>query len=448
MSHFFRNLVREGVWLIVVRRPERIYHVTVMPCYDKKLEASRPDFTTSITSPSSSSSSSAAASSSSDPSAAVLTTTDDSAMITTETTTTTVDVRDVDCVLTTGEVQRMLDDKGLDLATLALSPSPSGPTNGSTTEQRETTGAEESLYFPSLLSVPGTSSGGYLHNTIQAVLEGLTNEEIYATKLVEKKVRSEDYVEYTLVSIASTSALMIEGAGDEMVLDGGERKETTLLRAAKCYGFRNLQNVVRKIGRDAGVTVSRGAAGILPPSSSAAAATARRNAATALRRKKAGIPLEEEIKFDYVEVMACPSGCVNGGGQIAPPKFAVGRRNGKGRAVEGRLDSEGMPAMDEMMEEDGRVLSGKEWVARVEEVYWRHGVAPPPSSRALDINRIDPSLHPYLSSLQTDETERTIEGILERMTRGGNREERRKELLRTGYRAVVGEEVNGLAVVW
>lgn len=24
--------------------PNKIYHVTVMPCYDKKLEASRPDF--------------------------------------------------------------------------------------------------------------------------------------------------------------------------------------------------------------------------------------------------------------------------------------------------------------------------------------------------------------------------------------------------------------------
>jgi len=24
--------------------PDQIYHVTVMPCYDKKLEASRPDF--------------------------------------------------------------------------------------------------------------------------------------------------------------------------------------------------------------------------------------------------------------------------------------------------------------------------------------------------------------------------------------------------------------------
>lgn len=29
---------------ILLSRPEEIYHVTVMPCYDKKLEASREDF--------------------------------------------------------------------------------------------------------------------------------------------------------------------------------------------------------------------------------------------------------------------------------------------------------------------------------------------------------------------------------------------------------------------
>lgn len=28
----------------VARRPEDIYHVTIMPCYDKKLEAARDDF--------------------------------------------------------------------------------------------------------------------------------------------------------------------------------------------------------------------------------------------------------------------------------------------------------------------------------------------------------------------------------------------------------------------
>ena len=428
-----------------MHRPERIYHVTVMPCYDKKLEASRPDFTTSLPTPDS-------------PSATFDTPTP-----------TTIDVRDVDCVLTTGEVQRMLDDKGLDLAVLALS-SPSSfststpsinavgiPNVSNGAEQIDTTGEEEARFFPSLLSVPGTSSGGYLHNTIQAVLEGLSVDELYETKLVEKKMRSEDYIEFTLVASTpapSSSSVVLDG---EMEIERVQEKRT-LLRAAKCYGFRNLQNVVRKIGRDAGVTVNRGAAGVLPPSSSASSAassaTARRNAATALRRKKAG-NLEEESRFDYVEVMACPSGCVNGGGQIAPPKYAIKRRNGKGRAIEGRLDAEGMPAMDEIMvdveDAEGRVLSGKEWVARVEKVYWEIGseLAPPPSTRrTIDWSRIDESIAPYLSDLQTEEMESIIERILEGMTRGGNIEERRKELLRTEYRAVVDTEVNGLAVKW
>ena len=32
------------VHLIYVRRPKKMFHVAVMPCFDKKLEASRPDF--------------------------------------------------------------------------------------------------------------------------------------------------------------------------------------------------------------------------------------------------------------------------------------------------------------------------------------------------------------------------------------------------------------------
>ena len=48
-----------------------------------------------------------------------------------------------------------------------------------------------------------------------------------------------------------------------------------LLKFARAYGFRNIQNLVRLI-----------------------------------KRKK--------CEYDYVEVMACPSGCSNGGGQIKP----------------------------------------------------------------------------------------------------------------------------------
>jgi len=47
----------------------------------------------------------------------------------------------------------------------------------------------------------------------------------------------------------------------------------TVLKFALCYGFRNLQNIVRKI--------------------------------------KIG-----KCDYNFIEVMACPSGCLNGGGQI------------------------------------------------------------------------------------------------------------------------------------
>ena len=51
----------------------------------------------------------------------------------------------------------------------------------------------------------------------------------------------------------------------------------TVLRFAAAYGFRNIQTLVRKIKRRA-------------------------------------------CEYDYVEVMACPSGCLNGGGQIKAHK--------------------------------------------------------------------------------------------------------------------------------
>ncbi|WAR14777.1 CIAO3-like protein [Mya arenaria] len=54
--------------------PDRIYHVTVMPCFDKKLEASRPDFYSDMYS-----------------------------------------TRDVDCVITSGEVELMLEKEKITL---------------------------------------------------------------------------------------------------------------------------------------------------------------------------------------------------------------------------------------------------------------------------------------------------------------------------------------------
>ena len=60
----------------------------------------------------------------------------------------------------------------------------------------------------------------------------------------------------------------------EVSLEVGGR---TVMRFAAAYGFRNIQTLVRKIKRQA-------------------------------------------CEYDYVEVMACPSGCLNGGGQIKAHK--------------------------------------------------------------------------------------------------------------------------------
>ncbi|XP_008854365.1 cytosolic iron-sulfur assembly component 3 isoform X3 [Nannospalax galili] len=129
--------------------PDKVYHVTVMPCYDKKLEASRPDFFNQE-----------------------------------------YQTRDVDCVLTTGEVFRLLEEEGVLLSELEPVP-----------------------------------------------LDGL----------------NKDLQEVTL-----------------------ERNGQVLLNFAMVYGFRNIQNLVQKLKRD-------------------------------------------RCPYHYVEVMACPSGCLNGGGQLKAP---------------------------------------------------------------------------------------------------------------------------------
>lgn len=115
-----------------------------------------------------------------------------------------------------------------------------------------------------------------------------------------------------------------------------------MFKGAKCYGFRNLQNIVRKVGKERGVRTGGGAAaGRL-----AARVGARRNG-------------QEESKYEYVEVMACPGGCVNGGGQL------------KGGTDVARDWGDGMPS--------GK-WGDREWTRTVEETYWQTYLATPPCS--------------------------------------------------------------------
>ncbi|NXB45523.1 NARFL factor, partial [Leucopsar rothschildi] len=171
--------------------PDRIYHVTVMPCYDKKLEASRPDFFNQE-----------------------------------------YQTRDVDCVITTGEVLKLLEQEGVSLSD--VDPAPLDTLLGGAAGE--------------LSTHPGGGSGGYLEHIFKR--SALELFGIHVDSIHYKPLRNKDLQEVTL-----------------------ERDGEVLLHFALAYGFRNIQNLVQKLKRG-------------------------------------------KCPYHYVEVMACPSGCLNGGGQI------------------------------------------------------------------------------------------------------------------------------------
>ncbi|GAM24614.1 hypothetical protein SAMD00019534_077890, partial [Acytostelium subglobosum LB1] len=188
-------------------RPSEIYHVTIMPCYDKKLEASRSDFYSDL-----------------------------------------FKSKDVDCVLSTSEVLELLKEKNVDFNSIDETMADTGSAQEAQQAQLNRClfkNIDESS--GDLFGVEG-SSGGYfefLYRYAARELFGITVDKIeYQTG------RNTDFMEAS-----------IEVSGKKV------------LCFSKAYGFRNIQNIVRKI--------------------------------------KTG-----KIPYHFIEVMACPSGCINGGGQI------------------------------------------------------------------------------------------------------------------------------------
>ncbi|KAF9679406.1 hypothetical protein SADUNF_Sadunf06G0011900 [Salix dunnii] len=185
-------------------RPDEVYHVTVMPCYDKKLEAARGDFVFEMEQGDGNKNS--------------------------------LRITEVDSVLTTGEVLDLIKLKAVDIETLDDSPLDKMLTNVS----------EEGYLY----GVPG-SSGGYAETVFRYAARMLFGREVEGP-LAFRSLRNMDFREVTLE------------------VDG-----KVVLKFALCYGFQNLQNIVRKV--------------------------------------KMG-----KCDYHFVEIMACPSGCLNGGGQIKP----------------------------------------------------------------------------------------------------------------------------------
>lgn len=174
---------------------DRIYHVTVMPCYDKKLEASREDFFNEV-----------------------------------------IDSRDVDCVITSIEIEQMLSGENVNLLDENAIPMD---------WPWKTVAPTHSVY-----GYEYSGSGGYAEHIFKYAAKELFNETV--DKVDFKALRNPDFKEVTI-----------------------ERDGKTVLNFAIANGFRNIQNLVQKLKRG-------------------------------------------KSSYHYVEVMACPSGCLNGGAQIRP----------------------------------------------------------------------------------------------------------------------------------
>lgn len=167
--------------------PEKIFHVVVAPCYDRKLEALQEEFSAAH------------------------------------------GARGADCVLTSGEVAQIMEQSDLSVKDAAVD-TLFADVKAATVRRHE-----------------GAGSDGHLAHVFRHAAKELFNEHV--EEITYRALRNKDFQEVTL-----------------------EKDGEVLLRFAAAYGFRNVQNVVLKL-------------------------------------KKGKFP------YHFVEVLACPRGCLSGRGQ-------------------------------------------------------------------------------------------------------------------------------------
>ncbi|EPY52015.1 iron hydrogenase [Schizosaccharomyces cryophilus OY26] len=228
---------------------KQVWHLSLMPCFDKKLEASRDEFSED-------------------------------------------GVRDVDAVLTPKEIVEMFKYLDLDPRSIVKNRIPYKISN-------EVLPA----WYPRLTfeEQGGSSSGGYMSYVMSYAAEMLFGIHD-ANSFVTKVDQNGDLTEYILRD---------------------PRSDETLLTMSTCYGFRNIQNLVRKVnGKNSN----------------------RRGQVLLKRRMKNDSQKiqQRNRQYDYVEVMACPGGCINGGGQLPFPSGE-------------------------------RILASREWMNQVESLYYSPG---------------------------------------------------------------------------
>ncbi|KAF2728494.1 LET1-like protein [Polyplosphaeria fusca] len=278
--------------------PSQIWHLAIMPCFDKKLEASRSELTSTAWLPNHD--------------------------------TTHDPVRDVDCVITARELLHLASARNISFSSLPRSPLPS-----SSRIPFPDPSIDAFLFPPrrknqSVLAGP---SGGYMYHILRTYQAQHPGSEIS-----ESPGRNADVVVYSLT-----------------------QGSKSIIKTARYYGFRNIQNLVRglKPAKVSKLPGARMGVSRRPGGSSAAA--------------------RESVKdYAYVEVMACPGGCTNGGGQIKVSEVE------EVRALEGiqsvnRETTVGRPGLTEQ----------KEWLRRVDEAYFS-GSDEESADEDGDLNMVEP----------------------------------------------------------
>ncbi|KAK3987067.1 iron hydrogenase [Cladorrhinum sp. PSN332] len=248
--------------------PDRIWHLAVMPCFDKKLEASREELTDAVWA------------GDGKPGKGV---------------------RDVDCVITSKEILMLAASRGIDFFSLSGEPvsQPSFPDQA----------IHNFLFPPTKIrrqeqTPDAGTSGGNLHYILHDVQSKNPGSQIQTIR-----GRNADVVDYAVVNASGQ----------------------TVFKAARYYGFRNIQNLVRKLkpARPSRMPGGKPFGGARKPTGGKSAS----------------------LDYAYVEVMACPGGCTNGGGQIKVDDQAVLERRGLGETKPGPQEQ-------------------KAWLAEVDEAYF------------------------------------------------------------------------------
>lgn len=233
---------------------EKIYHVAVMPCFDKKLEAARPEADESLLGP------------------------------------------DVDCVITAKELVSLAEAMGHLI--VEISESDDKKNQKLKSEQGDMVDCDSkddssSLYrlcapsrFPfaelSWANDLGSESGGWAHNYLRLAQQ----------HFISKNPDTYQAADFSIACVGGRNSDVYEWR----LTHGG----STLASAAVVNGFRNIQNLVRRLKTSKTPLVRR-----------------RRKRTEA---EESAEDSADPARCDYVEIMACPGGCINGGGQISAPQ--------------------------------------------------------------------------------------------------------------------------------